>query len=493
MQPTITYNATVTGAEYHADNSRVRMLLGPVGCGKSVADCVEVVRRAYEQAPGHDGIRRSRWAIIRNTYPELKATTIKTWLQWFPENLFGKMRWDSPITHHIQIDDVDLEVFFVALDSAADIKKLMSFELTGAYINELQFIPKQVFDICLQRINRFPSKMYGAPITFTGVVADTNPPDSDHWIYSLFEEKRPKGYAIFKYAPALLKVKEVPTDGTEYAISLNGTIYINNPAADYRFVQNDPNYWLNLVWGYTDEQIKVYLLGEYGTVIDGRAVHPEYNDNLHFANKELVANERVEIGLGWDFGLTPACSIVQLSPNGQLLDLDELYSDDMALRDFAEYVVLPHLDKHYPWWRKNYVSKHDPAGETGAQTDGKSCQMILKEVGIKSLPAADNNDPTPRRDGLKYFLRRLVGGQPGYLLSSRCKRSRKGLMGGFQYARVKASGDERYHDKPLKNMYSHICEAKEYIAMHYARTDKKPIRDAAKKAYTIHRGSFMSM
>lgn len=489
----ITYNATKTASEFHHDDSAVRLMIGPVGCGKSVADCIEVFRRASEQARGIDGIRRSKWAIIRNTYPELKATTIATWQTWFPEDLYGDIKWSSPITHHLILEDIDLQVLFVALDSPQDVKKLMSFELTGIYINEMQFVPKIIFDICQQRVDRYPPAIYGAPISWTGVIGDTNPPDTDHWIYKLFEENKPANFKCFRFEPALLKSNEIPTDGTEHEISLNGTIYINNPNADYRFVQKNRNYWLKLVPGYTDEQIKVYLLGEYGTVIDGKPVHPEYNDGLHYANKELAANPQIELGLGWDFGLTPACSIEQLMPNGQLYVLDELFSDDMALRDFAEYVVIPHLDKHYPFWRNNYASRHDPAGETGMQTDGKNCQQILKEVGIKSIAAADNNAPTPRRDGLKYFLRRLVGGEPGYLLSSRCKRLRKALMGGYQYARVKVAGDDRYHDKPLKNMYSHIAEAHEYITMKYARVDKKPKQDESKKAYSINRGSFMSM
>jgi hypothetical protein len=466
------YQATKTASEFHQDSSRVRLMMGPVGSGKSVADCIEVFIRGTQQAPGDDGIRRSRWAIIRNTYPELKATTIKTWQEWFPAEHFGSVKFDSPISHRIRYKNIDLEVFFIALDSVTDIKKLMSFELTGVYINEMQFIPKQIFDICLQRINRYPSKKSGAPITFTGLIADTNPPDNDHWIYKLFEENKPHDYAIFKYEPALSKVNEAPTDGTKHATSLNGSIYINNPAADYRLVQNDPNYWINLVSGYTDEQIKVYLQGEYGTVIDGRPVHPEYNDSLHFANKEIEANPLVEIGLGWDFGMTPACSIVQLMPNGYLAVIDELYSDDMHLRDFAELIVIPHLDKHYPFWRKNYISRHDPAGSYGSQTDGKHCQQILFELGIKSSDAASSNASTPRRDGLKYFLRRLVGGYPGYQLSSKCNRLRKALMGHYQYARMKVSGDDRYHEQPLKNIYSHIAEAHEYICMHYARNEK---------------------
>lgn len=481
------YHATKTAAAFHCDNSRVRLQMGPVGCGKSVSSCLEIPRRAKEQAPGSDGIRRTRFAVIRNTYPELKATTIKTWQEWFPENVFGAIKWDSPIYHRLRFDDVDCEVIFLALDSPTDIKKLMSFELTGAYINELQFIPKAIFDICLQRINRYPAKVSGASITWAGIIADTNPPDTDHWIYKLFEEGKPEGYRLFRYQPALRIVKEIPP-GVPYATSLNGTHYILNAEADYVRCQNDPHYWLNLVSGYTDEQIKVYLQGKYGIVIEGKAVHPEYNDVLHFTTKNYVVNRELDIGLGWDFGLTPACAIVQLTADGQLVVLDELYSDDMSLRDFAEYRVIPHLNRHYPHWQEHYVSRHDPAGQTGSQTDGKSCQQILSDLKINSEPAASSNAPTPRRDGLKYFLRRLINGQPGFLLTMNCKRLRKALMGSYQYARLRGA-DERYHEKPLKNAYSHIAEALEYIAMYYAQkphdSQQQAIKDLVSRYWSF--------
>ena len=60
------------------DNTFFRGIRGPVGSGKSVSCCVEIFRRALAQEPNKNGLRRSRWAIIRNTNPQLKTTTIKT-------------------------------------------------------------------------------------------------------------------------------------------------------------------------------------------------------------------------------------------------------------------------------------------------------------------------------------------------------------------------------------------------------------------------------
>lgn len=486
------YHATDTACDFHNDNSFVRLLLGPVGCGKSVSCCVEGIIRGIQQAPGADGIRRSRGAVIRNTYPELKSTTIKTWTAWFPEKKFGKIRWDSPITQVIKFNDVEIEVFFMPMDSPEDIDKLMSLELTWAYINELQFINKKIFKICQQRVNRYPPKKDGAPITWSGVFADTNPPDTDHWVYKLFEEHCPTNHRMFRYASPLIKLDAVPSDRNDYAVSLNGTAYINNKEPDYIDVQNDPNYWIKLVPGYTDEEIKVNLMGEYGVIIDGRPVHATYNDSIHYAGKILEPDPMIELGLGFDFGLTPACAIVQLTPIGQLQVIDELWTEDMDLRDFAGNVVIPHLDRYYPWWRKNYLCVNDPAGTSRVQTDGRACEDILIELGIRTRSAADNNDPTPRRDGLKYFLSRMTNGQPAFLVSSKAQMIRKGLMGNFQYKKLKKVGSDEYHEKPAKNIYSHICEGLEYIAMNYSSEHKKP-KPQVEKSNKIRQVPFMAL
>lgn len=465
----INYRATRVAADFHADNSYVRLLLGAVGTGKTVCCCIEILRRAMEQEADAQKIRRTRWAVVRNTYPELKSTTIKTWQNWIVPDLFGSPKWSSPITHFLDFKapdgtTVQAEIIFLSLDGNADIGKLMSLELTGIYYNELQFISKYVFDAALTRLNRYPPATYDVPITWTGIIADTNPPDTEHWIYKTFVNDHPEGYKYFQYDPAIIR-----TDNPiEAKRSISGTYYKNNENADFVRVHKDPGYWLKMVPSYTDEQIKVYLQGDWGVFIDGRPVHPEYSDQFHFSTQPLQYNPNCELGLGWDFGLTPACAVVQFIPGGQLVVLAELFDDKMCLRDFAEIIVIPWLDKNCNGWRNDYISRHDPAGQTASQTDGQTCQDILSQCGITSWPAADNNSPTARRDGLKTFLRRLTGGKPGFLLNNSISRLRKGLIGSFHYQRLRSSTSEHYHDKPAKNLYSHICEALEYIAMHYS-------------------------
>ncbi len=42
---------------------------------------------------------------------------------------------------------------------------------------------------------------------------------------------------------------------------------------------------------------------------------------------------------------------------------------------------------------------------------------------------------------------------------------RKGMGGGYAYKRIQVVGDERYHDKPNKNRFSHPCDAAQYMML----------------------------
>ena len=136
------------------------------------------------QKPHTDGVRRSRWAAIRNTYSELKSTTIRTWVDWVPEEL-APVRYDTPILSRMVVElpdktTVDLEVLFISCDRPEDVKKLKSLELTGAWINEASELPKAILDMATGRVGRYPPKTQGGS-SWSGVIMDTNSPDDDHW------------------------------------------------------------------------------------------------------------------------------------------------------------------------------------------------------------------------------------------------------------------------------------------------------------------------
>lgn len=191
----LAYEAPSTVWDFHSSDAFVRNIVGPIGSGKSSGCIVEILRRAAEQKKGPDGKRRTRFAIIRNTYRQLKDTTRKTFEQWVPQAL-GKWH-EQDFTFTIRFADVHCEVLFRALDTPADVKKVLSLELTGAYFNELREIPKDVFDAVQGRVGRFPSKAQGG-CTWYGVWSDTNPWPTTHWGYKLFTQELPEDFALFE-------------------------------------------------------------------------------------------------------------------------------------------------------------------------------------------------------------------------------------------------------------------------------------------------------
>lgn len=452
-------------ARFHQEYAFVRGLMGPVGSGKSSACCAEIVFHTMKQNPWR-GMRRARWAVIRNTYPELKTTTIKTWQAWFPDEV-APIKWDVPIVSRMVIKDIgdgtgiDLEVYFLAVDTPESIGKLRGLELTGVWMNEASELPRELLDKATERVGRFPEKAKGDCVD-PCVIMDTNPPPDDHWYYRFAEEELPSNWAFFKQPGGLMCNRDA--DGKPVLDENGRMTWVPNPDAEN--VQNLPGgyeYYLRMMGGKTDGWILVFCGGEYGRITSGRPVYPEFNDRTHVLEVDREADKNLPVYVGWDFGLTPSAIFVQPSLLGELLVLDELVEDNMDVREFADSVVKPFIAARYP--RHKLIHVGDPAGIIRSQIDRKRTPFTeLLEAGIPCEPA-ESNDFLPRKSAVAYYLNRMSGGKPAFRLNKRCQVLRRGFNGGYHYERVKTSGDALYKDQPKKNAYSHPHDGLQYACL----------------------------
>jgi|TARA_R100000482_G_scaffold118608_2_gene62782 hypothetical protein len=464
------YEPEPTAARFHRDNSDVRGVMGPVGTGKTVICCMEAWSRMLEQRVGLDGeTRKSRWAFIRNTYPELISTTMKTWQDWIPDEICH-INMSAPITGKMDFWLADntrvvAEVIFIAIDRAEDVRKLKSLELTGAFLNEASELEEQVVEMALQRTGRYPAKIDGGS-EWSGVIMDTNPPSDDHWWHERAEIKQPINHSFYRQPPAILPVyvkgkstpaSYVPNEGQNKNIP---------PAENVKWQDLGYEYWMRQSHGADPEWIKVYLMGEYGSVISGKPVYPEYSDAAHFDKNLIEPYRGLPIIIGWDFGLTPACVFVQVNPKGNVVVIDECVSEDMELRRFVEEIVRPKLQTRYPGIQLYSVG--DPAGNQRSQADGITCLNILDECGIPTV-TTNTNSPVARRDAVKYYLTRMVEGAPAFAIGPYAPFLRKGFLGGYKFKEVRTggiAGKKRYHEIPDKNFYSHVSDALQYAMLH---------------------------
>ncbi len=462
------YYPSTTGREFEKDDSFVQLVMGPYGSGKTTMCLHKMVRKACEMPVWSNGRRKSRWIIIRNTSPELQSTTLQSWLSWFGEmgDIYKRQK---PILNYIHTFNdgrgvVEMELLFIALDREEDIRKLKSLEATGAYINELSEVPQAVLSHLKGRLNhRYPSRSFCDQYYWSGVLSDTNPPDEDHWIYRDFDLKPVEGYKIFKQPPGLVKVDGIWEDNKEADNAIN----LAHPHKDNENILVY-DYYTKLSTGQSEEFIKVYCLGQYGIVGLGKKVYPEYNDDLH-SKDVLEAIQGDPIDLSWDGGLTPACVVTQLTDRGQLLILKEYTAENMGIRTFAESVVLPSLKKDFPYNPKIGSSVMDPSGIKRDEIMAEfSAIGELNSLGITTI-GASTNDIDPRISSVRYFLNRMVDGKPCLLLSRQnAPIIRRGFAKDYVYKRVAVAGDERYKDKPDKNMSSHPHDALQYRCLEYA-------------------------
>lgn len=465
--PILGYKPSVTARRFHASRSLFRGLMGPVGSGKSVAMCWEVFRLACAQQP-HNGVRKSRWAIIRATYPELLSTTMKTWKDWFPPELCVLREHDTPITGRMCIPlpdgtKLDMEVVFVAAEREEDTRKLLSMELTGVWFNEARELPWGVVRDAMARIGRYPALREGGH-TRKAAIADTNPPDSDHWWYKLAEEGRltedaepitPDKFEFFRQPPALLLTEQG---------------YMPNPAAEnISNLKDGHGYYADLIPGRDPEWIKVYVLGEYGTIMDGKPVYGRnFTDSVHTSRVPFLPVKMVPLVLAFDFGRTPAVAFMQQVPTGQVRVVHEIVTEDKDIRDVCRYVVRPLLTTMYSGMYV-YVTG-DPAGTTKDSNESRTSFEIIEEelkgLIVEAVPAY-TNDPTARQDAVRKLLMRLADGKPGFQISPSCVTTRKGFQGGYKYKTIRMGGGQmRTSTIPDKNMFSHIHDAIQYGALY---------------------------
>lgn len=446
-------------------DAKMRVLMGPVGSGKSVTSTFEVIRRASTQAPSRqpDGrmVRKTRAAIVRETARQLQDTTIKTFLDWFPDGVCGEYR-RTIKTFFFRVGDVECEIMFRALDDADDVANLNSLELTFAWFNECRDIHPDIVDAMSKRVGRYPSKKDGGP-TWHGMWGDTNPPTMDTWWYYQMEHVDPadgvspldNGWEVFKQ----------PSGRSAFAENIE-----NLPDGYY-----DPQ-------GRSEEYVRVYIDGEYGHSSAGQPVYKYFRPDYHMAHSRLAAitNGVRPVVIGMDLGLTPAAVLGQSDPRGRALILSEAVSFDMGVQRFVRTVLKPHLYERYPGVPVIVVV--DPAGIQRAQTDERSAVDIIKAEGLRVMPAKTNNI-TPRLNAVDEYLMRHVDGDSAFLVDPSCVHLKAAMMGGY-----------RFHPKNgniEKNSHSHVAEALQYLMLHIASisdgsvmTQRREVRQVSAAGWT---------
>jgi hypothetical protein len=446
-------------AEFFHDRSRVSAIMGPMGSGKTSTIIHKLVAIACEQRRSpRDGNRYTKFGVVRDTYTNLKRTTIKSIKNFFKEGAPGVEYGgggssDEPpfLRLRIRLADGSFAITtweFIGLDvhSVEDLAK--GWEITGYWLNEADLLDPDVKQQLDGRIGRYPSKVDGGP-TWRGGILDYNAPDTRNYLYKMFEKKGLDGERVGP--PAGHRLFKQPGGRTPGAENLH-----NLPE----------NYYEELAEGQESWWVRRNIDAVYGFSRDGLPVYEQYRDDLHAAAHDLEPVRGIVIKIHADAATHPALVFTQTMPNGQLRILDEIHMRGGAVQIGAAGREL--MAKKYPG-HAFAGGLADPSADKADEKDIEAETWIgtlnraLGLTGAKMIRPAPTNDPTKRQDAVKYFLKRLIDGQPALLVSPRAEEAREGFNSTYRFKK-RPNGDPE--DSPeKKHPVSDVHDAIQYACL----------------------------
>lgn len=436
---------------------------GPVRSGKSVASVMRIYEAMMNVEPDHTGKRRSRWLVIRNSYPDLLNTTIKTWLEWFPEKLYGTFKWTPPYRHMMQFGDVEAEVIFQSFAGEEDIPSLKSLELTGAWVNEAQFYSRKFIVAVLERTGWFPR-----PGGKEFLQIDMNAPPLGHWVPIMRGDAPPpeewtESERRAHVKPSTWEFLVQPAWFVERMDAQGNVLaYDVNPAAENLNIVG-PDRVMGLLEGRTKDEIDADLMNRVMISQAGLPVFPMFVRDVHVAKKALTAHPDFPLHVGLDFGRRPAAIIMQCI-GGRWFVLGELTALNTSAEDFAP-ALKRYLSRRFPQWMTQDGPKihfwGDPSGEKKrSETNDDTAFAIFQKNGMLVRAADQGNRRTVRLETMTRLLNSMVHGQPAIIFDPQhCPKLTTALGGAYVYKRKRVSGAPTYDDEPLKNEFSDPVDA----------------------------------
>jgi hypothetical protein len=451
------YRAPPTLASFMKSDAFGRLAAGPVGSGKTTACIIELLRRSLMQSAAPDGFKYTRWAVVRQTLKQLKDTVLKDCDTWIGANGMGSWKVSEGV-YHVAFDNVRSEWVFIPLEDSTDQARLLSMQLTGAWLSECVEMDISILGPVSGRLGRYPSGAKGNA-TWSGLVADTNMPVemSDWWS---FMENLPPDWQKFIQPSGMSPNAE----NLEWLLQTDQSIKLP-PTHPVRIAQGR-KYYERLVdmYGENSDWVKRYVHAQYGDDPSGAAVFKNtFISSFHIVNDtELIPG--YPLILAQDFGRNPWTLICQSDHMGRLLVHKEVRAENVGLEKHVLTNLLPVLmGNRFMGFRLCMVG--DPAGVAKGTIAEESCFDALKRLGFPAVPAP-TNDIEPRLRAVEALLGRQVNAGPALMISrAGCPHLCRAMSGGYRFVAKKTGALRVVPDKDDKEGYSHVADCLQYAAL----------------------------
>lgn len=431
------FQLSPTLTRFAQSRSLWRLALGPVGSGKTSGVYLNLLYQTLEQ-PVFNGVRRARCMVIRNTRAQLKDSVIKTMLSMTPHDGHNVVFKEAELSMTVRLigdDGIPAEIHFMfrSLEDEKDTQRLLSVELTWAWISEFSEVDLKIAKAAVSRCGRYPSKAMGG-CTHYGVVAESNFPVKGSDWYNWIEVDRPATVEVFKQPSAL--------------------------SAEAENVENLPaGYYENLIEGADPRWLQSYVLCEYPDSLLGTTVHKTFDRVTHTGTglkPIIIGANSPPLLIGMDCGRNPAAVLGQIQGSGRLNVLHELFASNCAMDTFLAKHLMPLLVNKFGGLKCVVIL--DPAGFAQGQATDISPAKVLQGKGFTVVPAVTNNIQ-PRLDAVDN----LLGAHQGVLIDhDNCPNLINGLARDYIFRTKKDGRSEEVPTKDhpvsdLQDSFQYLC------------------------------------
>jgi hypothetical protein len=466
MTTTVNYDAPPTISAFMLDDAPIRWILGPYGSGKTTGCLMELARRMNGEFPDANGVRKTRFVVVRNTSQQLRQTVLPEIEKWLRPAYNFKVT-DSTLQFRYALPDgtrVESDWMLIPLDEPKDVQRLLSLNITGGWVSEFREVHLDIIESLFGRCGRYRS-IGVEKSAWYGIIGESNPPDEDSPWYMKLEVERPKLWSVHKQ-PGGLDAK----------------------AENLKWLRE--GYYQDLVDSNTPDWCDVHVHAKYGKSLSGQAVfRASFRSDYHVTYKDLSAIGGYPLMLAQDFGRTPAALVTQVDALGRLNVLAEATSTDMGLEQFVQSVLKPLLYRKFAGLPVFVVA--DPAGRQKSQISEESPYDCLRRLGFKCY-AAPTNDIEPRLRAVEQLFLRNVAAGPAILIDGgACPILVRSLKFEYRYRRKQAG---ELDDKPEKShpasdvadclQYAALGATGNYSAVVVAENRPRPPRKMASGAWT---------
>lgn len=462
---TVNFIAAPTIAKFMMSDAFGRLMAGPIGSGKTTGMIMELAKRAAMQASASDGVRYTRFAIVRQTLKQLHATVLKDCRDWLGRVADWRV---TESTLYVRFGDVHSEWCFIPLEKPEDQARLLSMQLTAAWMSECIEMDYDVVAPLTGRLGRYPNGNRGVP-TWHGLIADTNfPTEMTPW-HRLMEYP-PNDWQIFRQ-PSGLDMPVFDANGVQIggAENLNNLLQTEEtkllPYNHPRRIAQGRKYYERFVQMYGEESdwVRRYVKAMYGNDPSGQAVfRATFNPSFHVVEgTNLIPGYPIIVGQ--DFGRNPWSIICQVDHMGRLIIHEEVPATNVGLEKHVTEKLKPLLLSKYINHRICVVG--DPSGTSKGNIAEETCFEALTRLGLANFPAP-TNDVEPRLRAVEALLLQQRGGGPAVMFNRHgCPFLIRAMSGGYRFKKMKSGALRTVPDKDDPEGFSHVADALQYACL----------------------------